>query len=404
MSVAVASGREHGGAKLPRPMNRLYDKILGCIAGSQIGSALGQPAENMTRDELKKEFGVIDKLLGFELNGESHPPGTTEDGVERQKLIILAIRDKKGPPTCRDFAQTWLRVVKEESFGKLAGAQDEIHYRVIKAGIPPEESGQFDAHYGRTGWSRACHPIGIINAGHPELAARNALDVGRIYQPPTGRGILWKNDLKRLAPTYQIGLDWAAAVAAAVAAAFKPDATPDSMVEAALAYIVEPAREEIKKGLEIVKTARSYDEVCTRFDELYHATGMHFCMNRGYEVVTKGISLFYYFKGDVKQTMLAAANFGRDTDCLASVSAGLAGALSGVSNIPREWIEQVNAAAKVNKYTMMNLSLEEQAQLLYDCLMQWHAAQKAAVSAVDTLVAQAPASSAGRSVAPAPVR
>jgi len=368
-------------------MNKLYDKILGCIAGSQVGSALGQPAENMTRDELKKEFGVIDKLLGFDLNGETYPPGTTEDGVERQKLIILAIQERKGPPTCRDFAQTWLRVVKEESFGKMAGAQDEIHYRVIKAGIPPEESGQFDAHIGRTGWSRACHPIGIINAGHPELAARNALDVGRIYQPPTGRGILWKDDLKRLAPVYQIGLDWAAAVAAAVSAAYRPGATPDSMVEAALAYVVEPAREEIKKGLEIVKSAKNYEEVCARFDERYHAAGMHFSMNRGYEVCTKGISLFYYFKGDVKATMLAAANFGRDTDCLASVAAGLAGALSGVSNIPRDWMEQVNSAAKLNKYTMMSLSLEEQAQVLYDCLLTWHATQKAGVNAVDALIA-----------------
>lgn len=384
-------------------MNRLYDKILGCIAGSQVGSALGQPAENMTREELRREFGVIDKLLGFELNGEFHPPGTTEDGVERQKLIILAIQDKKGPPTCRDFALTWLRVVKEESFGKLAGAQDEIHYRVIKAGIPPEESGQFDAHYGRTGWSRACHPIGIINAGHPELAARNALDVGRIYQPPTGRGILWKNDLKRLAPTYQIGLDWAAAVAAAVAEAFKPTATADSMVEAALAYIVEPARVEIQRGLEIVTKAKDYEEVCRELDAKYHATGMHFCMNRGYEVVTKGLALFYHFKGDVKATMLAAANFGRDTDCLASVSAGLAGALSGVSNIPREWMEQVNAAAKVNKYTMMNLSLEEQAQVLYDCLMHWHGTQKAGVHAVDALAASPLTNADGaRTAAPKP--
>lgn len=366
-------------------MSKLFDKILGCIAASQVGSALGQPAENLTREELRARFGTIDRLLGFELNGEQHPAGTTEDGVERQKLLILAIEEKQGPPTCRDFARTWLRVVKEESFGKVAGAQDEIHYRVIRAGIPPEESGQFDAHVGRTGWSRACHPIGIINAGHPELAARNALDVGRIYQPPTGRGILWKDDRKRLAPAYQIGLDWAAAVAAAVAAAFRPDATPESMVEAALAYVVEPAADELRSGLEIVRTARDYDEVCARLDERYHASGMHFSMNRGYEVVTKGLALFRYFGGDVKATMVAAANFGRDTDCLASVAAGLAGALSGVSNIPRDWIAQVDAAAKVNRFTLMNLTLDEQAEILLRALLRWHASQRAAVDAVEQL-------------------
>lgn len=370
-------------------MNKLYDKILGCLAGSQVGSALGQPAENLTREQVRARFGTIDRLHGFELNGESHPPGSTEDGVERQKLLILAIIDKKGPPTCREFAVTWLRVVKEESFGRLAGAQDEIHYRVIRAGIPPEESGQYDAHIGRTGWSRACHPVGIINAGLPEMAARNALDVGRIYQPPSGRGILWKDDCKRLAPAYQIGLDWAAAVAAAVAAAFSPGATRDSMVEAALAYIVEAAREEIKRGLEIVTTSKDYEEICARFDRRYAAAGMHFSMNRGYEVVTKGLSLFYHFNGDVKATMLAAANFGRDTDCLASVSAGLAGALSGVSNIPRDWIEQVDAAARVNRHTLYQLSLEEQARLLYDCLLSWQAAQQAGLGGVAALAATA---------------
>ncbi len=366
--------------------NQLYDKILGCIAASQVGSALGQPGENLTREELVAQYGTIDSLQGFELNGEHFPPGTTEDGVERQKLIILAIADKNGPVTCREFAQSWLKYVKEESFGRLAGAQDEIHYRVIKAGIPPEESGWYDAHIGRTGWTRACHPIGIINAGQPELAARNAFDVGRIYQPPTGRGILWKNgDNRRLAPTYQIGLDWAAAVAAAIAEAFKPDATPDSMIEQALAYIVEPAAEEIQRGLDIATRVKDYEELVHEFNQIYRADGMHFSMNRGYEVTTKGIALFYHFKGDVKATMLAAANFGRDTDCLASVSAGLAGALSGVSNIPREWMDQVNASAKLNRYTMTQLSLEDQAQALYDALMSWHGKQKSGVDGLEVL-------------------
>lgn len=129
---------------------------------------------------------------------------------------------KKGSITCRDLAKTWLEVVNEESFGKLAGAQDEIHYRLLKAGISPEDSGYYDAHYGRMGFNRACHPIGIINACYPELAARNALDVARIYQPPSGRGLPWREKYEKIIPAYTIGIDWGAAVAAAIAEAFKP--------------------------------------------------------------------------------------------------------------------------------------------------------------------------------------
>lgn len=370
--------------------NRLFDKIFGCIAASQVGSALGQPGENLTREELRAQLGYVDQLQGFELNGENYPPGTTEDGVERQKLLILAIRDKNGPITCRDFGQSWLKYVKEESFGRLAGAQDEIHYRLIKAGMPAEESGWYDAHIGRTGWTRACHPIGIINAGHPELAARNAFDVGRIYQPPTGRGILWRDDNRRLAPPYQIGLDWAAAVSAAIAEAFNPAATRDTMIDAAVAHIVPAAAEEILHGVKLARQARDFAHLEAELDRLYAASGMHFAMNRGYEITTKGFALFYFFNGDVKATMLAAANFGRDTDCLASVAAGLAGALSGASNIPREWIQQVDAAAKLNRYTMTSLSLAEQASVLYDALLTTHNRAKRAEHGLDQLAASSP--------------
>lgn len=233
-------------------MNRLYNKILGCIAGSQVGSALGDPVENWHYEKIQQVYGVVDHLIG----DENRPPGKTEDGVERQKLMILSITEKKGPITARDLALTWLKYVKEESFGKLAGQQDEIHY----------------------------------------------------------------------------------------------------------------------------------EELRHEFYKVYKADGLPFAKSRAYEVTSKGIALFHFYQGDVKETMIAAVNFGRDTDCLASVSAGIAGAFSGSSNIPSEWIAQVNEATKLNEFTVTQKTIEELCDGLYEAVMAHHRSMRNSVYHLEALM------------------
>lgn len=110
------------------PTTQLYDKVFGCLAASQVGSAMGAPVEGKTHDWIKANHGWLDRLVPYHLGGEVYPPGTTEDGVERQKLMVLSIIDNGGPITARDLAKTWLKYVDEENFGILAGQQDEIHW------------------------------------------------------------------------------------------------------------------------------------------------------------------------------------------------------------------------------------------------------------------------------------
>ena len=55
------------------------------------------------------------------------------------------------------------------------------------------------------------------------------------------------------------------------------------------------------------------------------------------EVVTKGICIFKMTAGNTKEAILAGVNMGRDTDCVAAVAAGIAGALTGGESIPEEW-------------------------------------------------------------------
>jgi dihydrodipicolinate synthase/N-acetylneuraminate lyase len=58
--------------------------------------------------------------------------------------------------------------------------------------------------------------------------------------------------------------------------------------------------------------------------------------------------------------------FGRDTDCLAAVAAGLSGALSGGASIPAELVKQVDHAASINEYTNSRRTVREISDALYD--------------------------------------
>lgn len=75
----------------------LQDKFLGCICGCHIGSAMGAPVEGMTYEEIDRKYGYVDGYLPYQHygNGWDREPGTTEDGVERQKLLISAIMEKR---------------------------------------------------------------------------------------------------------------------------------------------------------------------------------------------------------------------------------------------------------------------------------------------------------------------
>ena len=79
----------------------LQDKFFGCICGCHIGSAMGAPVEGMTYEEIDRKYGYVDGYLPYQHygNGWDREPGTTEDGVERQKLMISAIMEKEGRVT-----------------------------------------------------------------------------------------------------------------------------------------------------------------------------------------------------------------------------------------------------------------------------------------------------------------
>jgi ADP-ribosylglycohydrolase len=150
----------------------------------------------------------------------------------------------------------------------------------------------------------------------------------------------------------QAGLDVTAAaiLAAATARAMQKDVTADSVVEAALEAapktkmntfdkrIIDTPYDYISRCAEI---AKRYDDVFAVRGELYENCLYYHAIDP-LELLGFSFAMLLISKGDVKTAAIGGTNIGRDSDTIAGRAAMLAGAMSGYSNIPAEWVDMVN--------------------------------------------------------------
>lgn len=329
----------------------LRDKFFGCIAGCHIGSSMGAVVEGWPFERIEKTYGTVDRLMSYEHYGNKwkREPGTTEDGVERQKLMITAIIEKQDRVTAEDVRKIWVRDIKPESAGMVSEPFEATLLAMAKTPIPAVDLGRYCDYAGLVSMARSCHPIGLINAGDVAGAIQDVYEVGQLYQT-----------------AYSRGLHWAAVTAMAIAAATRPDATVDSVIGTIMDNAERSVAREIERGLQRTASAKDFRELRQIFASMYGGHGIPYAAAYANEVVTKGICTFRMTKGNLKDTIIAAVNMGRDTDCLAAVSAGIAGALTGGASLPEEWIKQVDYATTLNKYTNSQRTLREHSDGLYN--------------------------------------
>ncbi len=369
-------------------MANLHDKIYACIAASRIGSSMGTLTEGWSVARITEVYGKVEDLAAkkarfnepvrrraqqwseryFMHYPYEQAPGATEDGIERQKLIAQAIIEKKGRITATDLAAVITRDVDEKrDFGYRMWYGDALLYPFVKAGLPPQYVGMFSAWPGIVSFTRACHPIGLVNACDPDAAAHDAMEVGMLYQP-----------------SWSTGLPSAAGFVAGVAEACKSGATRDSVVAAVREHCGEACRVEVDACLEIaLKHGDAYamrDEMNARYAGLPG--------DFGEELLAKGLSIFYVTAGDVRATILGGVNFGRDTDCVTAIATGFSGALSGTATIPAEWIAKVDRAEKEAEHTVSHLSCLETADGLYAAALNEMERARRNIAALEAAIAE----------------
>lgn len=238
---------------------------------------------------------------------------------------------------------------------------------MAKTGIPATDLGRYCDYAGLNSFARACHPIGLINAGNVEGAKEDILQVGQLYQTTNSRG-----------------LKWACVTGVAIAEGTKPGATVDSVIGAIFDHcdpdvVVKEIDEQLKKaaGCSDIFQLRQH------FDSIYNGFGMPYPFSYANEVVTKGVVIFKMVQGNTKEAILAGVNMGRDTDCVAAVAGGIAGALSGSESIPADWISQLDYATSINPHTNSKRTLKENADGVYHAFKKMLKRQQAYIQQMD---------------------
>lgn len=342
-------------------MVTLQDKFRGCIAASWVGSAMGAAVEGWSPERIRQVHGFVDRLLPYKhyqaYTDWDRMPGTTEDGIERQKLIATAIIEKQDRILAHDLVAVWLRDLDPDKIIYKQERFDRSLLELARAGVPPSELGRLWPYPNVVSMARASHPLGLINAGDPTSAAEDSFEVGQVYIRDTA-----------------FGLRWAALYNAALAEACRPGATVASVLEVSRQFVhyraeagslyalYDTIAQEVDRALELA--AKHSDPMAMRdeFYELYYGGGyFNYGMSQANEIVSKGLAIVALHQGDPREAILTAVNFGRDTDCLAAVAGGLCGALTGLQGVPSEWVAQVDQATAADPYTHNHRTIAETA-------------------------------------------
>jgi ADP-ribosylglycohydrolase len=281
-------------------------------------------------------------------------------------MLSTAIIEKKDRVNAEDVSAIWRRDMNPRAPGNVSEPFEAALLAMSKAGIPARDIGKYCDYSNLVSFARACHPIGLINAGDERGAVEDVMEVGQLYQTSNGKG-----------------LKWACVTAVAIAAATKPKATVDSVIQAIFDFCGEKqvvegrdgwtpnwagldVAEEIQFALDATKHCKDFREMRVAFNKIYFAYGLPYSQAFANEIVTKAVCVFKMTGGNVKDAVIAAVNLGRDTDCAAAIAGGIAGALSGSGPLPKEWIEQVDSATLQNPFTNSKRSLRKNADMLYE--------------------------------------
>jgi ADP-ribosylglycohydrolase len=350
----------------------LVDRAVGCLAGAAVGDALGGATEGWEATEIVEHYGglvtgvvpSIRRMKGLEkpFSPFHKGDGNVTDDTLLTRALVDVYAEKRDRLTAFDVAERLVPRLVEDKIWVPELERDEILYHrlflaekwlvlKLKYGhADPREAGV--GNIVNCGAAIYVAPIGIANAGDPDAAYGEALDIAGAHQ-------------------WSYGREAAAVLAAAVAEAMRPSATVDSVVEtclrvahdgthAAIAAVVEAASplSDWTSALVPLRAAFApFDSVGERYAEpglgARTPSRLH-----AIEELPIALGLLVVTRGAYEGTVLGGVNYGRDSDSIAAMGGALAGALGGASALRRDWVDQVASASRID--------LEEPGRLMAD--------------------------------------
>ncbi|MCU1421817.1 MAG: ADP-ribosylglycohydrolase family protein, partial [Microbacteriaceae bacterium] len=277
----------------------------------------------------------------------------------RTHLDAFAIADGLVPRLMGDVK--WIPELERETvlLNRVFLAEKWLVARLQFGHIDPREAGV--GNIVNCGAAMYMAPVGVVNAGDPDGAYREAIELAGAHQSSYGR-------------------EAAGVFAAAVAAALAPAATVDSVVDAvlrlahdgtraALGAVVDAAR-ALPAGASDDEIAAALRDAIRPFDtvgEKYREPAMDARLpsrTKSIEETPVAIGMLVAYDGDFRRSVLGAVNYGRDSDSIASMAGAIAAALGGASVVPEEWVSAIAEASRIDFSVHSTLLADAAAEIL----------------------------------------
>jgi len=343
-------------------MDLLENKATGALAGAAVGDALGGAAEGNTPEAIQQRYGgfitgIVPPFLpdwrtarpiAPYHKGDGHVTDDTlmtnalvrvYDGV-RDHLDAYAIADHLVPLLIGE--RQWIPELEADAIllQRIFLAEKWLVARIHYGHVDPREAGV--GNIVNCGATMYVAPTGIVNAGDPDGAYAEAIDLAGAHQSSYGR-------------------EAAGVFAAATAEAVRPDATVDSVVATALRLAKDGTRDAIEA---VATVAAGLDDWRTSLTALRRAVEPFDTVGPDYrspardarrpsrtksiEELPVALGMLLVAGGDYRETVLGAVNYGRDSDSIAVMGGALAGALGGIGVVPADWVDAVSEGSRLD--------------------------------------------------------
>ncbi|MGQ9469983.1 MAG: ADP-ribosylglycohydrolase family protein [Nitrososphaerales archaeon] len=325
----------------------MLSRSMGCLAGVAIGDAMGMPTSGFSPEEIREKFGrvidFIDAPKGHIIHDGLKAGQVTDD--TQITLILADVIIGEGFVSKEWFAKRLLEWSKGLGAFKdkmLGPSTKRILEKIAKGAKIQDVTGE-----GATdGASMRISPVGILNAG---------FDLEKVVEDVVRACELTHNT--------SVAISAASSVAYAISKAIMGNCEVDDIIEAGIRgarlgarfgifYPATPVDKRIKLAIKLVSQAKNLEEI---IDSLYNYVGAGIESN---EAIPTAFGVFFATNGDPMDAIMMATNIGGDSDTIASIVGGMAGAFKGIEAFPKDMVKKVE---QVN-----GLELEEIARKLLE--------------------------------------
>lgn len=349
-------------------VNWLEDRAVAVITGAAVGDALGGATEGWTPEQIETRYGgrVTGIVPPYNTDwrtarpiapyhkGDGHVTDDTlmtralvevyakrRDHIDAyaiaEDLVPLMIGDTRWVPELETEALLLQRVFLAEKW-----LVARLHY----GHVDPREAGV--GNLVNCGAAMYMAPAGVVNAGDPQAAYAEAIDIAGAHQSSFGR-------------------EAAGVFAAGVAAAVTPGANVRDVVQAmldvahdgtaaALRAVIEASQawttprtddDARRLGLAVREAVAPFDTVGPDYRN-QSLDARRPSRTKTIEELPAALGFVIAHAGDYRGAVLGAVNYGRDADSIAVMAGAITAGLGGTDAVPTEWLDRVEQASRMD--------------------------------------------------------